>query len=388
MSELGSGERLAAAPAPKLRLHGVDALRGIAASLIVVHHVVGINLTKLPPYLAFIPTYFGYGVPLFFIISAFSLYYTYVDRMENRLDIRDYMVRRFARIAPLFYFMIAVWYATYHFHFGQWLTWSSIASNVTFTFNFVTASRVSIVWAGWSIGTEYAFYFFLPLIIALVRNQLASLLLLIAAFAAAIGYQFSQSHVDDGAFILTHMPFFTMGIIAYFVFRRLSHWAPKARRVLSVALVATAVVAIAGITVDGPFRRLLAAGIRRTDYYAWGLPFAFVVLSQAIYPLSVLTNKVTTFLGKISYSLYLVHPWVILMCRPMYVYLENSHQHILVYLLLATIPTFAIVVPLAWVTYRLIEVPGMNWGKRASMHKEKPRRIPEPAVAAAAGVQP
>jgi peptidoglycan/LPS O-acetylase OafA/YrhL len=379
MSGAGNGKIPASAPGSKLRLHGVDALRGIAASAIVIHHIIGINQIQLPSYLAFVPNYFGYGVPLFFVVSAFSLYYTYIDRMEGRQDICDYMVRRFARIAPLFYFMTAAWYATYHFVFGQWLTFGNVASNLTFTFNFVPAYQNGIVWAGWSIGTEYAFYFFLPLLISLVRSQLASLFLLVLAFLAEIGYQFSQNPIDDAASILTQMPFFTLGIITYFAFRRFSRWTPEARRALSIALLTVAVLLIAGITMDGPFRRLMLGGIRRTEFYTWGLPFACLVLSQAIYPLGILVNRMTRFLGAISYSLYLVHPLLIRLCQPMYLYIQISQRSVEIYLLWVTIATFVILVPVSWVTYRLIEVPGMDWGKRKS---RRTRTVPIPTESA------
>jgi peptidoglycan/LPS O-acetylase OafA/YrhL len=372
-------------PVPRLRLHGIDALRGIAASSIVVHHVVGINQMVVPSFLGFIPAYFGYGVPLFFIVSAFSLYYTYLDRMEGRQDVCKYMVRRFARIAPLFYFMVVVWYLTYHFAFGQWLTLSSVISNATFTFNLVPASQGSIVWAGWSIGTEYTFYFFLPLLINLVRDLRASILLLILAFLAEFGYQYSQSPIDDYASILTHMPFFAVGIIAFFIYRKVSHWTPEARRIVSIGLVAMAILSIAGIVIDSPFRNLLHRGIRRTEFYMWCLPFGCMVLSQAIYPLVALVSKATRFLGQISYSMYLLHPWIVRMCRPMYLHIHSDPRQTPMSLCLATLATFAIVLPVSWLAFRSIEVPGMNWGRR--WFKTLPWREGGAAVTASAGAR-
>jgi len=160
------------------RLHGVDALRGLAASAVVVHHVVGINGLEVPRSLHAIPDYFGYAVPLFFVISTFSLCYTYDGRFDGTVAVRNYLIRRFMRIAPLFYCMLAVWVLTDLVKFHQPVSIASLLANLTLTFNLVGPYQYSIVWAGWSIGVEFVDYFVFPIMLSAVRGLRASVALL------------------------------------------------------------------------------------------------------------------------------------------------------------------------------------------------------------------
>ena len=92
---------------PAERLEGLDSLRAYAASAIIVFHMVHIAQVEPPSGLAsVIKNYFGFGVPLFFVVSAFSLTFGYIERLNTRADIGAFYVRRLARIAPLFYFML------------------------------------------------------------------------------------------------------------------------------------------------------------------------------------------------------------------------------------------------------------------------------------------
>ena len=54
-------------------LPGVEALRGYAAFAIVIFHVIHLTQAAVPQSLEFMKWFFGYGVPLFFVVSAFSL---------------------------------------------------------------------------------------------------------------------------------------------------------------------------------------------------------------------------------------------------------------------------------------------------------------------------
>ena len=68
----------AAAPAKNRRLEFLDALRGLAAAYVLMYHMVFVaqpNLA-LPRWVEKVAHAGGSGVTLFFIVSAFSLYYT------------------------------------------------------------------------------------------------------------------------------------------------------------------------------------------------------------------------------------------------------------------------------------------------------------------------
>jgi peptidoglycan/LPS O-acetylase OafA/YrhL len=83
--------------------------------------------------------------------------------------------------------------------------------------------------------------------------------------------------------------------------------------------------------------------------------------------------------------MYLLHPWIVRMCRPMYLHIHSDPRQTPMSLCLATLATFAIVLPVSWLAFRSIEVPGMNWGRR--WFKTLPWREGGAAVTASAGAR-
>ena len=69
-------------------------------------HMVWVAHVELPRGLTFARYYLAFGVPLFFVVTAFSLAFGYMQRLRSLSDIAVFYIRRFARIAPLFYCML------------------------------------------------------------------------------------------------------------------------------------------------------------------------------------------------------------------------------------------------------------------------------------------
>ena len=88
------------------RLSGLDSLRAIGALMIVLFHLT--YWLSFPEYLTAAHMRFGLAVQLFFLLSAFFIYYGYYDHLTNRREIKKYLIHRFLRIAPLFYVMMVV----------------------------------------------------------------------------------------------------------------------------------------------------------------------------------------------------------------------------------------------------------------------------------------
>ena len=77
----------------------------------------------------------------------------------------------------------------------------------------------------------------------------------------------------------------------------------------------------------------------------------------------------TRYLGKVSYSLYLLHPAVVTYAGRSGAY-EAVYEHLPGQVLLAfaicAVSSIAVVAALSALTFRVIEAPGMRWGKRAA----------------------
>jgi peptidoglycan/LPS O-acetylase OafA/YrhL len=92
-------------PAQQDRYHFLDGIRGIAASMIVLHHAFSSNiaaaLTKMHLHaLGFLlQTVTGSGVNLFFVLSGVVLLRPYL-RGQRKFKTLDYFWRRLKRIYP------------------------------------------------------------------------------------------------------------------------------------------------------------------------------------------------------------------------------------------------------------------------------------------------
>jgi peptidoglycan/LPS O-acetylase OafA/YrhL len=294
------------------RMPGLDALRGIAALGVVVVH--SLFMFPIGPS---IPSWTGslvLGVPLFFVISAFALSAAYADALLSRAALCRYGLRRLFRIVPLFYFFLVVWLGYFAYLGSSSRPPAEVLANLTFTFSLVPAMQVSIVPAGWSIGIEMLFYAIFPLLllnrgITAAVCYLAVSVLLAWSYNSGAGVAVSPYHFWTHP--LTNAPYFCFGILIW----RLKVALPP-HRGLKVArlLLLFAALAGAGMLAFGPAissAQTQTLPVPLLLILGWGIAFAGLVLSQVLRPELFLVNRATLFLGRISYSLYLSHPFLI-----------------------------------------------------------------------------
>jgi peptidoglycan/LPS O-acetylase OafA/YrhL len=335
---------------------------------------------ELPAGLAFvINNYFGFGVPLFFVVSAFSLTFGYVERLNTRADIGAFYIRRLARIAPLFYFMLVFQLLSNFASLGLTRSIDEIVASLTFTFNFIPRYVDGIVPASWSIGVEMVFYFVFPAVMVLARNVIGSIgVLVLALFVAAQSYlDFSaaKDHLNENFIyhgFLSAVPYFGFGILFYHLFaflRRATASRPGlVRASWAWCLATTGAGLVVFIILCSPlylyFWRL---GLRVLWDSAWSIPFGLICVGLALRPIWLLSNRATRYLGKISFSLYLIHPTIVNYLSELGVYGAVSRS-IAFSTLAAFLASFAVtllcVAGVAALTYRWIEEPGMRLGKK------------------------
>lgn len=356
---------------PKLRrLPFLDALRGLAAAYVVVYHMILIPNPNLgvPGWAYKVAHAGGTGVMLFFVVSAFSLYYTMPLRFKERYPTLNFYFHRFFRIAPLFYVWIFLSIVRDAWYFPAHHSYLSIAAGVTFLFNLIPHGQESFVWASWTIGVEMLFYAVFPIMYRHVRDvwiAFAVLFLLILAwmFIETILPLFlsaaSLKSYETWSF-MRFLPVFSIGAMVYFVIDGILKREQMGRcKSVGLLLVAAAVYAYLAL-LDSQIRGGFA------DARIWqGLIYGALVVGLCLNPLRLFVNRFTTYLGKISYSLYLGHTTVVLFLTPVYHYIyahlnQTSSSFVLSYML-----TLGLAIALADVTYRFVEVPGIQLGKFA-----------------------
>lgn len=369
----------------RTRLEGIESLRAYAAVAVIFFHLVGTGGAKLPEVLSFIGTNFGFGVPLFFVVSGFSLSYGYWQKLIDGEAIGNYFKRRFARIAPLFYAVLLFELVLHWAVWGKIYDPSELLVNALFMFNVVPHMTDGIVWASWSIGVEMIFYVLFPLLLMVCRGVVSTVLALVVCTTVAtlftVGLQPFEAQLMSFMHhnFVTNAPYFVWGILAYHVHSKVSRLAQEIRRPVCWALCALALGSILTLYYGTSLYQYFSSrGLRTTWEMLWGVPFATVCVAMALHPSRLLSNPVTRYLGTISFSLYLVHPIIVWGFGKLgvysWVYALFPGSEVAGYLGSMAVALSA-VTAISVFTFNFIEKPGMEWGKRWARRTPQPRDL-------------
>lgn len=348
----------------RAHLGGVESLRAYAAFAIVIFHVIHLTQAPVPTSLEFMKFFFGFGVPLFFVVSAFSLAYGYEGRLFGKGQLKEFYLRRVMRIAPLYYFATATWLLAIAVVGYDQPGAKMLALSLSFLFNLTPSSVDGVTPASWSIGVEMLFYLIFPFVLALARTLPRAIMVTGALTAAALAYAAIVSKLEVNHSFLVHglifnLPYFGFGLIAFKLYQVMD-----ARH--GIVVTAAGFALLVGFWMaSGPFGRIgWAVGIIYILF--WGAPFALICLGMAQRPLAILSNPATEFLGKISFGLYLGHPQLIFLLTRLGVYerIQQLPGGSGVTFPLAVLVTSAVLIPVAWALYILVERPGIELGRR------------------------
>ena len=151
------------------KINYIQFWRAIAILMVIITHAAHNNSTYIGISAIDNFIFLGQqGVTLFFVISAFTIFYSIDEKLsvENN-NYFNFLVRRFFRIAPLYYLGICFysWHLINNFTFN-----SDVLLNVFFIHWVKPSAYNIIVPGGWSITTEFTFYFFAPLIFRYIKT--------------------------------------------------------------------------------------------------------------------------------------------------------------------------------------------------------------------------
>lgn len=275
-------------PAPRPnRIPALDGLRGVAALTVYVSHTAN---------LGWIPGFLGagngkMGVGMFFMLSGFLMAWLYAHRPIA--DVRNYAVSRMARIAPLYLAMVLLSIA-----FPQALFPITTPQMIAEHLGFVIGVGVL-----WTIPVEVQFYCLFVLI--WISPRRAFPLLVLAQVIAAIAVHQMVPRADLTLPYWLH--FFLIGTAFGFIWKRYGEALKEMAR--PYAKWGWAVLVIALLATPG---LRAAIGIHRIPQYVDPLMIGALVLLFAgtlleMGPLKGFNTAWASWLGKVSYGLYLIH---------------------------------------------------------------------------------
>ena len=371
------------------KLTWVDALRGIAViGVVLVHTGQFFGLESVPEKCAAIISDGSRGVSLFYILSAFTLFYTFsFHSMRETNPLKNFFTRRFFRIVPLFFFVLVGYFVVYgwgcRYQHGQTdADFLSLITTITFTNSFVPHAINNMVPGGWSIAIEMVFYCMVPFLFRVITTLNRWVIALgVALLLKGVGFYLlnplvtaSQLHYWQEYryfYLPTHLPIFMMGILLYLVVIKQAH---KTR--MTAAYVAIGVVLFLVYNYFGniPFLNKLD-----TEPASMNIALFFVPIIVAVRLYSEHFGGLTflAWIGKLSYSIYLLH-YAVLSGFAYFGFFDVAGQ--MNKYTAATIFCFRFAVVLAtsiavsMVTYHYIERPCIAFGGRIIAQRERGNR--------------
>ncbi len=369
------------------RIAYVDALRGIAALMVLVFHTVQRSSKGLPAWVVTLNEQGARGVQLFYVISAFTIFMTlHIRSQREGFSMRSFFVRRFFRIAPLFYCAMVFYLWLYGFgprwslgeHNQIGITPGNIISNIFFVNGFSPYWINSIVPVGWSVTVEMFFYLCVPLLFYYIRSLRAALWLTFGALLASgtVSYVMATHPLISDQrlwmeflfqWFFNQMPIFCLGIVLFFLLRDCAERRTTvgATRAFALSLQAFSIFLIAGL----PFFNIPFL----PRHVAYGIAFLMLTYGLSLHPWRWLSTPLLTYFGKISYSVYLTQVIAIRLSAHLMIWLalHTPIAHLGAYAILVRISVvFLCAIGISTLTYLLIELPGQRLGARLIRRRE------------------
>jgi peptidoglycan/LPS O-acetylase OafA/YrhL len=305
----------------KFTLNSVQALRGVAALLVVSTHVEtalrenGLTAIPWPSRAGGLSGFGGVGVDIFFVISGFIMVYVGARYFRREGTVQDFLIRRVLRIYPLYWLVTLLLVAAASaktllaLRAGQPLAqaldfdlqWHRLLGGLTLFPTYNEFGNIQpIVGIGWTLSYEVFFYFVFALTLGIGFRW--SVFAVIGVFVFLIVVPLPWDNSTFGTFlkdgILLEFPAGMLIGYAALLGSRPPRW-----------VVATSLVlALAGYLIS-----ILFQFDYEYHYLHRGIPSALLVFGLVFWEIRYGLNvhRLLVWFGDASYSVYLIHTVVI-----------------------------------------------------------------------------
>lgn len=359
------------------RLGFLDGIRGAAAAWVLLSHALKFTGWRLP-----LLHRGDLAVDIFMMMSGLLMTHHYWLRegqepWEKRSTWGAFYLRRFFRIAPLYYLALAVslaagpmlWTARQQIAAvfpdaatpaERYLDRSigNILMHVSFLFGASPRNAFATPLPDWSIGLEMQFYLVFPFLMLLLRRgSLFWGTLTVAACGLVVSQVLLPGRFPMPSFLPLKISLFLVGILLAWGYHLQQRQRGGVGPVIGLALV------LAATERSGPVFGMAALAAALLFYDRQADVFQIRRLLELAERL--LGSRVATFAADTSYSVYLTHVLVMvpvagLLCRSAEFIQLPGAARFLILSASVMVPVYA----LSWLLFRFVELPGIRAGKR------------------------
>lgn len=294
----------------------IDSLRGFAVLAVILVHT-GLRFDNLPQWLKSITDHGARGVQLFFVLSALTLFLSMKQRSATGQDSKlDFYIRRFFRIAPMFY-LAAFVYSARDLLLNKYTSggypdfdpFNFVSTLLLVTNQFNPSWINSVVPGGWSITVEMSFYLMVPFLFFKIKTlkgaiNLTLITFLIAFICNAIFYSMANDSVEKITiesylfyWLPNQLPVFALGVLVFFVIEKTQNVALNRKLgYIGIWLSVVSLLILPLTSIPYNFIHFVFSGV-----------FVLLVWLFSKTPSKLFVNKFTVLVGKLSFSMYLTH---------------------------------------------------------------------------------
>lgn len=343
-----------------VEIRKLNSLRGLAALIVLISHYSnesGLWGTALGNGAG------QFGVMIFFLLSAFLISYLYLDTPPTPRSVTNFAIARIARVMPLFLITVIVSFAVIRYLPSSFGAFVYNIPDVNALLSHLLLLRGEDVL--WTIPPEIHFYMFFAIawvlwpylkivLYGVVAILLASIVIGKGGLPLQLFFGFTATHTFIKVF-----PYFAVGFLLGHLFR---HWRPRAHLCSHYYVIALLVIPLLYPDI---FFYLTGQhhGIWKNAGILTCVSAVFFVVVFFVPDKNwVLENRVGDLLGRISYSLYLLH-------HPLLLFLKSLG---LVTGIGGLVLFFLLAAGLAYISLSAFELPMRRWIKSVSFPDARP----------------
>lgn len=320
----------------KTKINSIILLRAIAAIGVCFVHIQLATGLNINPFFDYIVINGQQGVAVFFVISGFVLPYSLFKKNYRINDFFNFILKRSVRVDPPYWCCILVLFIFVPLPLSDFDI-KSVFLHVTYLVPFVKSAH----WYSdifWTLSIEFQFYIILGLLYPVLSRLHISLSILIILLLSALCIKYTVRGI-----IIGNVYQFAFGYIAFLAYTNLLN-----RRWFWIVFILFSIYII--------LAKSIISGV------VPALTVTFLILYKRSTKVAILS-----FLGNISYSLYLIHiPASLITIRLLSPSLKNSG--------IIAIACLSFSILIAYLFYVLIEQPALKLSKSINFHKDESAR--------------